>query len=337
MTALLAPARAREWWEHKFAPILGTAYATACFADASVMDVADTLLVVLLALLPGAVFVSVVNDLTDRDDDRRAGKPDRLAGHSARTWLAVVAAAVLAGFAIGAAAWHDEPAALVLYSMAWVAFALYSVPPFRLKARGAGGVLADAVGAHVCPHLLIAVVVFAAVDRPDDARWLVAVGAWALAWGVRGALWHQLSDAEQDARAGIRTYAIAHPRWARRLGAWFAFPVELAAFGVLLVLAEAPLAVLAVPAYVLLEAERVKRWGITVVVVEPAPNYRIAMHDFYVAFFPLAFLATAALRDPSDAIVLLAHLGAFPFTPGQIAADVVRRVRRLSLGGGGSL
>lgn len=329
MTALFGPARAREWWEHKFAPILGTGYATACFADASVLDVADTLLVVLLALLPGAVFVSVLNDLTDRDDDRRAGKPDRLAGHSTRTWLGVVAAAVFAGVAIGASAWHDDPAALALYSMAWVAFALYSVPPFRLKARGAGGVLADAVGAHVCPHLLMAVVILAAVDRPGDAWWLAAVGAWALACGIRGALWHQLSDAGQDARAGIRTYAIAHPGWARRLGAWLAFPVELVAFGVLLALAEAPLAILAVLAYVLLEAERVRRWGNTVVVVEPAPNYRIAMHEFYVAFYPLAFLATAALRDPSDAIVLLAHLAAFPLTPGRIAADVYRRLRRL--------
>ena len=332
MTALLAPARAREWWEHKLAPILGTGYATACFADTSVLDIAGNLLVVLLALLPGAVFVSVLNDLTDRDDDRRAGKPDRLAGHSTRTWLGVVAAAVSAGVAIGAVAWHDEPAALVLYAMAWVAFALYSVPPFRLKARGAGGVLADAVGAHVSPHLLMAVVVLAAVDRQDDAWWLAAVGAWALAWGIRGALWHQLSDAEQDARAGIRTYAIAHPRMARRLGTWLVFPVELVAFGVLLGLAGAPLAILAVPAYVLLEAQRVKRWDITVVVVEPAPNFRIAMHDFYVAFYPLAFLATAALRDPSDAILLVAHLAAFPLTPGRITADVYRRIRRLRSG-----
>jgi hypothetical protein len=83
---------------------------------------------------------------------------------------------------------------------------------------------------------------------------------------------------------------------------------------------------------VLLEAERVRRWGIRVVVVEPGPNYRIAMHDFYVAFYPLAFLATAALRDPQDAIVLLAHLAAFPFTPGRIAADGYRRVRRLVAG-----
>jgi len=86
---------------------------------------------------------------------------------------------------------------------------------------------------------------------------------------------------------------------------------------------------------VLLEAERVRRWGIRVVVVEPGPNDRMAMHDFYVAFFPLAFLATAALRDPLDAIVLLAHLAAFPLTPGRIAADVYRRLRRLRAGAAG--
>jgi 4-hydroxybenzoate polyprenyltransferase len=86
--------RVSDWWEDKLAPILGTGYATACFAGAPLLDVAGGLALVLFALIPGAVYVGLLNDLTDREDDRAAGRPDPLAGRSLRVWWAMVAGAV---------------------------------------------------------------------------------------------------------------------------------------------------------------------------------------------------------------------------------------------------
>jgi 4-hydroxybenzoate polyprenyltransferase len=329
MTAILRASRATEWWEHKLAPVLGTGYAAAFMLGTSVADTAGTLAVVLLALLPGALYVSVLNDLTDREADRRAGRPNRLDGARAGRWWAVVAAAVLAGGAIAVLAWRGDPAALVAYGGAWVAFALYSAPPARLKGRGAAGVLADAAGAHLFPHLLVAAAVLAAGDRAFGGAFVVAVGAWSLTHGLRGALWHQLGDVEADTRSGLRTFGRAHPRRARQFGAYVLFPLELLAFVVLLVAADGLVALALLPLYALVELRRARRWGADLVVVAPAPTpaYRIAMNEFYVALYPLAFLVAASVRHPRDLLVLAVHLAVFPRTIRRLATDVYNELR----------
>jgi 4-hydroxybenzoate polyprenyltransferase len=319
--------RAGEWWEDKLAPILGTGYATAAFAGAPLIDSAGELALVLVALVPGAVYVSLLNDLTDRDVDRLAGKWNRIDGRSPRAWWAGVAACLGAALAISAIAWRDDPWTLLFYGAAWVAFALYSVPPVRLKARGAFGVLADAAGAQLFPHLLMVAAVLAAAGRQLDASLVAAVGCWAFASGVRGALWHQLSDRAADVSAGLRTFGSTRPDLARRLGAYVVFPLELIAFAALLVLASGVLAALLMPAYALLEYRRTRRWGARIVVVTPAEPYRIAMQEYYVAIFPLAFLVSTTLEQPGAALVLAAHLLLFHQTPVRIAADAYDEVR----------
>lgn len=325
MGGLLRAARVSEWWEHKLAPLAGTAYATAFFAGASLLDVAGTLVLALLALAPGAVYVSLLNDLTDRETDRLAGKPNRLGERAPALWWAGIAAALAAGAALAVVAWRDEPLVLVLYAGAWVAFALYSLPPVRLKARGAAGALADAAGAHVFPHLFVAAVV---LDDPD-AAWLTAVGVWALASGVRGALLHQLGDLDADRSIGLDTFAVAHPELASRVGTRVAFPLELAAFGALVLLAAAPLAAVLLPLYAWMELRRTRRWSVPLVVADPppSPDFRIAMHEFYLALYPLAFLVSATVRHPRDAIVLAVHLVLFPRTLARVAKDAFNELR----------
>jgi UbiA prenyltransferase family len=329
MSAVLGAARAGEWWEHKLAPVAATGYAAAFMCDAALLDAAGTLGLVLAALLPGAIFVSVLNDLTDRETDRLAGKPNRLAGRRAGPWWAVVAATVAAGAVIGLLAWRDEPAALALYAGAWLAFALYSAPPARLKGRGAAGVLADAAGAHVFPHLLMVAAVLAGQGRTFGGAFTAAVGLWAVAHGVRGALWHQLTDVEADTRSGLRTFGRAHPDAARRLGTYVAFPLELAAFAALVVLAGAAPATALLPLYALLELRRARRWRAQVVIVAPArsPAYRVAMNELYVALYPVAFLVAASIRDVSDVVVLALHLAAFPRTLPRLATDLYYEIK----------
>jgi 4-hydroxybenzoate polyprenyltransferase len=329
MGGLLGAARVGEWWEHKLAPMAGTAYASAFFAGASLLDVAGTLLLVLLALAPGAAYVSLLNDLTDRDTDRRAGKPNRLEGRSPAAWWLGVGAAVAAGAAIAAAAWGGEPLVLALYAGAWIAFALYSVPPVRLKARGAAGALADAAGAHVFPHLFVAAVLLVEAGDGADAAWLGAVGAWSLATGVRGALLHQLGDLEADRRIGLRTFAVAHPDLARQAGTRVAFPAELVAFAALVVLSGAYPVALLLPLYAWMELRRTRRWSVPLVVADPppSPDYRIAMHEFYLALYPAAFLVACTIRHPRDAVVLAVHAALFPITLARVVKDAFNELR----------
>lgn len=324
MPNAVAALRADEWLEPKLAPILGTCYATASIVGQPLTDVWPALVLGIAALLPGAVFVSVVNDLTDLEDDRRAGKHNRLAGRSRRLAGAVIAACLAAGLAIGLLAWRDDAAAAGLYAAAWLAFSLYSVPPFRLKARGLAGALADAMGAHLFPHLLVALVVFREAGEPVAGWWLALVGAWSLALGVRGALLHQLGDVEADRRAGVRAFGALHPRLARQLGAFVAFPIELAAFGAMLVASGNAPAVCLLALYVALERMRVRTYGIRIAVVTPSPRARVAMQSYYVAIYPLAFLLTAAIDHPADALILGAHLLLFWREPFWIAREATR-------------
>ena len=329
MAAVLRASRLGEWWEHKLAPVLGTGYATAFMAGATLIDAAGALLLTLLALVPGAVYVSVLNDLTDREADRLAGKPNRLAGRPTAPAVVALAIAVVAGAAIAVAAWGDDPATLVVYAGAWIAFALYSIPPVRLKARGAVGAIADAAGAHLFPHLFVVAVVLEDAGRPFSGAWPWIVGAWALAHGLRGAMWHQLGDVEADRRSGLRTFAGADPDRARRLGTYVLFPAELVAFVVLLIAAGGAVVAALLPLYAVLEVRRMRRWGGTVVIAQPAPgpSYRIAMNEFYVAVYPLAFLVAATVRHPRDAVVLVVHLVVFPLTTARIVADVYNEFR----------
>jgi 4-hydroxybenzoate polyprenyltransferase len=325
MGALVDTIRADAWWEHKLAPMLGSGYMTAFFVGASLGDVWPALALTLAALTAAAAYVSLINDLTDIDDDRVAGKRNRLAGRPA----AVRAAGVAACLAIGTGAilaWAHDPLAAGLYAGVWLAFSLYSIPPLRLKRRGIFGVVADAAGAHVFPQLLVVVVVFHRRGTALDVGWIAAVAVWAAAHGVRGALWHQLADVDVDARAGVRTFARVHPRRARVL-ARAAFAVELAAFGLLLWRSHNSLAFALLVPYFALEALRSQLWGVKLVIAGRAPVFRIAMHEYYIVLYPLSFLIAASIRHPLDALVLVAHVALFHRTLADMTRHVARALR----------
>lgn len=307
----LAALRLGEWWEHKLAPMLGTAYATAYLVNTSLLRAAPILLLTLASIAVGGAYVSVINDFTDMESDRRAGKANRLADQP--RWLAVaaIAAFVGAGIIIAALAWRHDPAALVIYGAAWVAFSLYSIPPFRLKARSWAGVLCDASGAHVFPHLLMALVVFREAHHPVKLWWMILVGAWSLGVGVRSAILHQLGDVEADRRAGVRAFGAAHPKLAHDIGLRVAFPLELLALAGLLGGAHNPFAIALLPVYVLIERHRQQVNGRAVSFVTPSPRRRVAMQTYYAALYPLAFLIAASIRRPADLIVLAAHVAVF--------------------------
>jgi hypothetical protein len=327
-----AAARADLWWEHKLAPLAGTAYATALYADTPLVDVAGSLALALAAVVLGAIYVSVLNDLTDLELDRRVGKPNRLAGRPAWAGPLIIAAAALGGFGIAAAAWNDSPAVVALYAGAWLAFAAYSVPPLRLKARGLAGVLADAAGAHVFPFLFVVAVVLTAAGGSDGLAWPIVVGLWAATHGVRSVLMHQFGDLGPDTRAGLASFPRRHPRGAYITGAYIAFPIELTALGGLIALSGSWIAAAALAGYALLEWRQPMGWSSGVAVVVPGERHRFAMHFYYLSLFPLAMLATACAADPRDLVVLAAHLLLFPHTVTDLLGMCLKFAGRLASG-----
>jgi UbiA prenyltransferase family len=303
--------RADEWWEYKLVPILSTFYATALVLHVAVSSLWVSALSLLLAIVPAAVYASVINDVTDLAGDLEAGKRNGLAGRSRSTIAALVALAAGAGLLFGWL-WRDDAPLLACYLATWLAFSFYSLPPFRLKERGAAGVVCVAAGEHLFPALVAVFLACRGGHRAVSGAWVASVAVWALAYGLRGIVWHQLTDVDNDRAAGFRTFARRHPRAAPVLGTFVVFPLELGALAAMLwqIGSAWPPAFLVL--YVLYAVRSARRWQTAPVIVMPKPRFFIVLHQFYSDLFPVALLITASVRNRRELIVLAAHLLLFP-------------------------
>jgi len=317
--------RASEWWGHKFSPLLATAYATACLGAIPLWPLLPALLLQLLSLTVGAVYVSLLNDWTDRAVDQAAGKPNRLAGRSPQFVGLTLGMCLLIGLVLSGYFWKLSPPVGLWYGAAWVVYSLYSLPPARLKEKAFWGVLADAAGAHLCPQLFtVGLVGYWAGYSPPLLFWW-AVGGWSLACGIRNIFWHQLSDEAADRRSGIHTF-VTHvgARPTRQLGQWVFFPIEVACLGIILVLLHLPLLWLSLGGYGVLEWLRWRCWGQRPLVL--APHQRIVLNEYYITLYPLALLLTQLSQYALAGAVLLLHLLLF----GGHFAALFRNIRELS-------
>src|SRR5207253_754828 len=148
---LIRLVRAEEWWEYKLVPILTAFYATALVLGVSVISLWSAALSLLLAIVPAAVYASLINDLTARRD--------------------------------------------------------------------------DAAGEQLFPALVAVFLVCRGAQRDASEAWEASVAFWALAYGLRGILWHQLTDIEHDRVACVRTFASRHARAASAIGTFVVFPI----------------------------------------------------------------------------------------------------------------
>ena len=317
-----AAIRAGEWWDYKLIPIVTGYYATALLLGVPLAENWPSLLVLVIAIAACAAYVSLVNDLTDLESDRVAGKVNRMAAIDPRSRLPLLLSPIAVGLAV-AFTWRDDPFLLGCYAGSWIAFSLYSLPPVRLKIRGLPGILADGSGAHLFPTLTAAALAYRDAGAGPDPAWLAALGAWAIGYGLRGILWHQLSDLAADRAAGIRTFAHRHPEGAAAIGHWVAFPLELAGLAVIVFRLAMPWPVIALGLYLMLVALRLYLWEMRAILVTPRPRYLILLHEYYDVFLPLSLLAAAAAwRAPADLVILAAHLLLFGRRPLQTLRDL---------------
>jgi 4-hydroxybenzoate polyprenyltransferase len=304
--------RGYQWWEFKGAPVLGTVYATSALLNVSLIALWPLLLFILFWLAVAAAYANILNDLADQKDDLVAGKENRMAGRSRFFKVAILAACLLPGV-VAMAILSQAPVALALYLGIWLVFATYSLPPLRLKQRGFWGVLADATGANLLPQLFAVATIGYWVGEKIPLMWWIAVGIWAMACGVRGILWHQLVDLENDRVSGVNTFAVrTSPERVQQLARWVIFPLEAIAFATLLFLSHNLLAWLLLGFYLSLGWLRHYFWRLDLIIVVSSEKYRIALYEYYNVFYPLAFLTTVALNEPLNSLIALAHFTLFP-------------------------
>src|SRR4051812_46669797 len=89
--------RSQEWWGYKLPPLLAIGYATALQAGIPLLNIAFWLLLMLGGIIIGAVYVSVINDITDLEEDLASGKQNRMANVSPKVKLLIPIVCILAG------------------------------------------------------------------------------------------------------------------------------------------------------------------------------------------------------------------------------------------------
>jgi 4-hydroxybenzoate polyprenyltransferase len=297
--------RASEWWEYKIAPVLAAFYGKLLLAGTPVSAHWRDALTLVLALVAEAVYVSVLNDLTDREIDGAAGKTPR--GDSTVVPLVLLATSVGIGACV-AWLWRGNPLLVAAYAAGWIAFTLYSLPPFRFKHRGLLGVVCDASGAHLFPTLTAILLVS---DR--DTVWLLATAAWSFASGIRGILWHQLRDADADVLANVQTFVVRRgAQVATRIATHVAFPIQLLALAIMLWQLRTIWPLVALAIHTLLMLLRPMRWNVRATIVTPGAQSFLALNEFDESWFPASILFASGRAHPLDFVVLAIHLLAFP-------------------------
>ncbi len=293
--------------------MFATVYATTVLSQTPLLALGFFPLFLLLSLTIGGAYVSLINDLTDVEDDAASGKRNRLANKSAFFTTVLLAVCLLPALAINIYWARQDSLTFYLYLWAWIAYTLYSLSPFRFKKRGFLGVLADASGAHLFPQLYIVSATSFWLGQSVNFKWFAAVGVWSLACGIRGILWHQVLDASNDIKANVNTFVCKHSRaTACWIGERVIFRVELLAFVAMIIIARNYLAAVFLLIYFLFVWARSVVWEIDVVIVAPQKKYQILMYEYYEFFYPLAFLLLAIVRSPSDIFFLIAHFILFP-------------------------
>lgn len=306
---LLRFTRYGEWWEYKLVPLLFIGYATVMFNHYPLEKVGLQILFLLGAIVTGAIYVSVINDLTDIKEDAIAGKNNRMANLKP-IWRAVILTiCLLIGTVFGYFIYPDL-ISLTLYILAYVVFTLYSVPPIRLKKRGFFGPMCDAMGAHFFPSLLMATNLIFFCRAEFNMIWISAIGFWSLFYGLRGILWHQYFDRENDILSHTKTFAVAIKPEKFKIPERIILLIEIIAFCIIIYYIFDIMISLAIISYCVLVLIRklAFKYKICIIICPITEPYELIMNDFYLVFAPISLLLTQAINNSYGWLIFCLHL-----------------------------
>ncbi|PWS29206.1 hypothetical protein DHW03_05120 [Pedobacter yonginense] len=306
---LLKFTRYGEWWEYKLVPLLFVGYATSMLNNYSLETVGLRILFLLGAIVTGAIYVSVVNDVTDIKEDAIACKKNRMANLKP-IWRGVILATCLVMGAVFGYFIYPDLISLTFYILAYVVFTLYSVPPIRLKKRGFFGPMCDAMGAHFFPSLLMTTNLFFWCKTELNMIWIFAIGTWSLFYGLRGILWHQYFDRENDILSNTKTFAVSiEPK---RFKTWerFILIFEIAGLSAIIYYIFNIWIFLAILSYFTLVFIRrlAFKYKICIIICPVSAPYELIMNDFYLVFAPISLLLAQAVTKPYGWLIFCIHL-----------------------------
>tara|TARA_R110002072_G_scaffold250981_1_gene409716 strand:+ start:3691 stop:4698 length:1008 start_codon:yes stop_codon:yes gene_type:complete len=291
---MIAPkfTRSTDWWEPKITLVVSIGLlAIYLYGNEASYSVIGFLFLLILSNSVGAIYVSLINDFTDLEDDLKAGKKNRLQGFSRLKQVLFIFTSV-AGILFFIYLFWPYGIGLMFLVGASVVYTLYSFPPIRLKKRGLWGVFADAFGAHVFPAMGIFALLSEFLIQSVDWVALMAIGFWSLVYGVRGILSHQYLDLEYDKSVGVKTFATCFSIDKIKRVEWPLLLLEVTALVGFLIYLELYVLIFLVGVYYLYILLLNWRFGIKhVILLHPIhPNWNILMATYYQVLLPIGLL-----------------------------------------------
>lgn len=279
----------------------------------------------ILFLIPAALSFGIagylINDWADIKENSAQGRTNTMASFNVfGRWMIVCSLLGLGSFL-----WYYiymDMIVITLLSIQIVCYFVYSFPPFRLKEKGGGGLIADAVYAHVLPAMLVIYAfakVYAIPETIHAYVWLILIFYYGII-GVRNILMHQAKDFEADLNAGTVTYVgIKGIRKAEILKNRVLVPLEFTITALLYYCLPGlrPLSIIFLIYAVYVFFREVSHLRSLVMSGEKI-NYReydflsgILLNEFYEKWLPLLFLAIYMSQVPCFKIFFIAHLIVF--------------------------
>ena len=322
--------KAYAWWNYKIPPMLAVAF-YALYRAPRLPPVTTTLWqlgLFLISVIGIAGFGHVFLDAFDVDEDRMGGKPN-LWDQSNPASRAALVLGLLAASWLPWTILPNSSVGLTLIALEFLLFAMYAVPPIRLKTRGLHGVITDAGYAHALPALWTWFPFALVAGVSTSPLFIATLTVWSLTVGIRHLMQHQALETPKDAAAGANTFSVRHGAdktlsiVVHRL-----IPLEIVAFGLLVTIIGRHLWILPVAcvAYLALEAFRLRflwlqRIRLTGPLSDPDRSTiagTLIMSQFYELWVPVIVLTGLVARSGSYIIVFVLYLFLFRNGPWQL-------------------
>ncbi len=330
--------RVDNWWYSKVAPAIAISYCAALLYQVSAWETARSILLVAFVGLCAGSYGHIINDVYDIEVDRNAGKRNHMARF--KPWQRFAFCTLTFGLGFAPALFVSYSAtSLLLLLVEFLLPTIYSIPPIRLKGRGALGLVCDSFGAHMVPCLYVISVLAhvagnpALVHSPRSTAFVGFTTAWALTLGLIGILIHEFEDRDNDIRSGIRTFATDAEFHTVRVPMAIFYVIELIAFAgmVTILFPVAPAIAIAVAIFVLLIAIKLMaHWSHYRQYEQDstAIQWWQLSHPFYEAYLPVAAAIQCAILHPWLTIFPILQFAVFTSTFRQQSAELKEALRQ---------
>ncbi|MBP7388797.1 MAG: UbiA family prenyltransferase [Chitinophagales bacterium] len=309
--------RLSHWWSIIPPQIAGWIYYAALRNEQSFLEhEARNVLLFIAGVIFIAAFGYLYNDYCDADSDRLACKKNLLSEKSKVIQLV----AVLMPLAAGVSSWYFVQTnwiAKALYALQIVALVVYSARPFRLKNRGAWGVICDTFYGHVNPAFFTVFTFYNPFQlmQKTEALFLLFLLIVTSLKGVRNILLHQLQDRKADRMAGIQTMVV-------KQGALFTlnlintlllYEITFTALLVIAISTILPPVLISLLLFTMFTYLKFSGWKLGYL---PRRQLKFKFHyflnDYYERWLPFFLLLILISQQPVFLYLLVLHIIAFP-------------------------